>query len=130
MFKIILLLCGVFFMLQDTGAVETGLYHCFPAHAAHLLQQDDGEFSEITLSTEGAVAIIQIGADRIEITDTRSAQKKVIAVISNESDGSIQGQSGLRRFYMNGNLHYFYGSTDQNNTVAYAEEGMCHRFGN
>lgn len=129
MCKIILLICSTFFMLQDVRAVEAGLYHCFPRHAAHLMKQDDGEISEITIATEGVVAIIQIGSDKIEITDSRSAQNKVIAIISNESRGPVQGRSGPRLFYMNDGLHYFYGSADLNNTVAYAEEGICHRFG-
>ena len=129
MFKIILLFCSMILMLRDACAVETGLYHCFPVHAAHLMKQDDGEISEIMIATEGAIALIQIGADKIEITDSRSAQHKIIAIISNENNGPIQGRSGTRLFYMNNILHYFYGSTDQNNAVAYAEEGMCHRFG-
>ena len=130
MIKLILLICSMFIMLQDAGAVEAGLYHCFPVHAAHLMKQDGGGISEITIATEDAVVIIQIGTDKIEITDARSTQNKVIAIISNESGGPIRGHSGPRLFYMNDMLHYFYGSTGTNNRVAYAEEGMCHRFGN
>lgn len=113
--------------MQNSYSVEAGLYHCFPVHAAHLMKEDDGSVSEIMIDTEGVVSIIVINSESIDISDNRSEQSKLIDVISNEIDGPIQGRTGFRQFFMNDILHYFYGSTDRNNTVAYAEDGMCSR---
>ena len=117
----------MFLAMQNSYSVEAGLYHCFPLHAAHLMKADDGSVSEITIGTEGVISIIVIDSERIDISDNRSGEPRLIDIISNENDGPVQGRSGFRQFFMNDILHYFYGSTDSNNTVAYAEDGMCSR---
>lgn len=125
--NLILLLGCTLFAVQNSYPVEAGLYHCFPVHAAHLMKEDDGTISEIMIDTEGVISIIEIDTHNIDISDNRSSNAKLIEIISNEIDGPIQGHSGFRRFYMDDILHYFYGSTDERNTVAYAEDGMCMR---
>lgn len=116
-------LCAV----QNSYPVDTGLYHCFPVHSAHLMKQEDGTVSEIKVDTEGVISIIVIDADKIDISDNRSRQSRLLQITANEPGGPIQGQSGFRRFYMNNVLHYFYGATNDDDSVAYAEDGMCSR---
>ena len=126
--KLILFVCGVLLAVQNSYSVEAGVYHCVPLHAVHLMKEKDGSFSELRIDTEGVIAVIIIDADKIAISDSRSGKSRLIEIIANEPGGSIQGRSGLRRFYMDGILHYFYGSIDEDGTVAYAEDGMCSRF--
>ena len=123
--KLILLLFGTLLALQNSHAVEAGLYHCSPVHAAHLMKQDDGTVAQVMIDTEGVVAIIEINTSNINISDNRSEQRKLIKITSNDSNGPVQGHTGARYFYMNNVLHYFYGATDEGNTVAYAEDGLC-----
>lgn len=125
--KNILLICGMFIAMQNALSVEAGLYYCIPVHAAHLIQADDGSITELILDTQDVVHIIVISTDSIEFSDNRFEDSKQIDVISNDLNGNILGRSETRRFYMGQNLHYFYGSTDVNNTVAYAEDGMCRK---
>lgn len=125
--KLILLICWTSVAVQNSYSVETGLYHCSPVHAAHLMKQDDGSVSQVMLNTEGVVSIIAINAGNIDISDNRSEQRKQIKIISNASDGPVQGHTGYRHFYMNNILHYFYGATDESNSVAYAEDGRCRK---
>ena len=123
--KLILLICLMFLAVQNTYAVEAGLYHCSPVHAAHLIKDDDGTVSQVMINTEGVISIIVINASNIDISDNRSEQRKLIKIISNASDGAIQGHTGYRYFYMNNVLHYFYGATGENDSAAYAEDGLC-----
>ena len=125
--NLILLIVWMLFAVQNTYPVEAGLYHCFPVHAAHLMKGDDGTVSEIMIETEGVISIVVIDSDNIDISDNRSRQTRLIEITSNEADGPVQGHSGFRRFYMNDILHYFYGATNEDNSAAYAEDGMCSR---
>ena len=111
--------------MQNSYSVEAGLYHCSPVHAAHLMKQDDGTVSQVMINTEGVVSIIEINTSNINITDNRSEQRKLIKIISNTGNGPVQGHTDSRYFFMNKVLHYFYGATNESNTVAYAEDGLC-----
>lgn len=126
--KVILLICGILLPMQNSFTVEEGLYYCIPAHAAHLIQQGNGSVSELMIDTDGVILIIVIGAERIDISDSRFEERKLVEIIANDVTGSIIGRSGSIQFYMDDILHYFYGSIDGISTIAYAEDGMCSKF--
>ena len=123
------LLAGfLLFAMQNSYAVKTGLYYCVPMHAAHLIRQENGSVSEISIETAGVVQIIVISDKNIDISDSRSTDSKLVNIITNEMGGPVLGRSQTRHFYMDDILHYFYGSTDTSKTIAYAEDGMCREF--
>lgn len=116
-------------LFLPTGyAVETGVYHCTPAHSVHYLTQSDGQVTEQFVNNENAMVVITIENDGIHIMDTRASKRKSIDVVNNVSNGSVTGKSGLRLFYMDTALHYFYGSGMPDGSAAFAEDGRCQRF--
>jgi len=124
-----ILLAGLLLLvLPDAYAVKTGFYYCVPMHAAHLIKHENGVVAETNIDISGVVQIIVISDKRIDISNNRSDASKLVNIVTNEMDGAILGRSETRHFYMNDILHYFYGSTDAVNTVAYAEDGMCRLF--
>ena len=125
--RCILLACLVLLTMESSFSVEQGYYFCAPVHARHLIQQEDGEVTELVISTKDAAIIILIDETSINITDSRIEKVRLIDVTENVHEGSILGHSGYSRFYMDSILHYFYGSTDPDNTIAYVEDGMCQK---
>ena len=124
-----ILLAGLLLLaLPDAHAVKAGLYYCVPMHAAHLIRHENGAVAEMSTDISGVVQIIVISDQRIDISDNRSDDSKLVNIVTNEMGGAILGRSETRHFYMDDILHYFYGSTDASNTVAYAEDGMCSLF--
>ena len=120
-------MCWMLLAVQNSYSVEAGLYHCSPLHAAHLIKQDDGTVSQVMIDTEGVVSIIEINTSNINITDNRTEQRKQIKITSNAGNSPVRGHTGFRYFFMNIALHYFYGATDESNTAAYAEDGLCRK---
>jgi len=125
--KILLAGC-LLFAMQNSYAVKAGLYYCVPMHAVHLVKQDNGTVSELDIDTTGVVQIIVISENSIDISGNRSVDSKLVNIISNDVDGPVLGRTETKLFYMDDILHYFYGSTDTSNTIAYAEDGMCSEF--
>ena len=127
--KSMILLAGcLLFAMQNAYAVKAGSYYCVPMHAAHLMKQENGTVSELDIDITGVVHLIVISESSIDISDNRSDDNKLVNIISNDVDGSVLGRTDSRHFYMDDILHYFYGSTDASNSIAYAEDGMCSEF--
>ena len=124
----LLIFCVMLATLPDSYAVETGVYHCTPVHSVHYLAQGDGKMSEHFVRNDNVMIIITVDNGSIRILDGRASERKSIDIVNNTTQGSIIGKSGNRHFYMNTVLHYFYGSMENDGTVAYAEEGRCRRF--
>ena len=124
----ILFACGMLLAMQNSFSVEAGFYYCLPVHAAHLIKMDDGSVTELRIDISGAVQLIVIDNDSIDISGSLFEGSRLVDIISNEENGPVHGRSQTRQFYMDDILHYFYGSTDASNSVAYAEDGMCSRF--
>ena len=115
-------------LLPAAFAVETGVYHCIPAHSVHYLAQSDGGMMEQFVNNENAMVVITIDNDNIRIMDNRASQRKSMDIVNNIAGGAVTAKSDLRLFYMDTTLHYFYGSRDQNNSVVFAEDGRCQNY--
>ena len=124
----LLLFLSLLAALPDSYAVETGVYHCTPVHSVHYLAQGDGKMSEHYVRNDNVMIIITVDNGSIRILDGRASERKSIDIVNNVTQGSVIGKSGNRHFYMDTVLHYFYGSMENDGTVAYAEEGRCRRF--
>ena len=80
--KIISLLAGcLVFATQHVYAVKTGLYYFIPVPAARLVIQDNGTVSELERDTTGAVQMIVINEDRIDISDNRAIDSKQVNIL-------------------------------------------------
>ena len=112
-------------LLPAAFAVETGVYHCIPAHSVHYVAQSDGRMTEQFVGNEHAMVVITIENDRIRLMDNRASERKSIDLVNNIAGGSVTGKSDLRLFYMDTTLHYFYGSREPDNSVVFAEDGRC-----
>ena len=84
--------------------------------------------SEKFIRNDNVMIVVTVDGTSIRILDSRANKSKSIDIVNNSKRGPITGKSGTRQFYMDTVLHYFYGSTNNEGTVAYAEEGRCQRF--